>query len=114
VAKVGRGTVLRFTASEAAKLTLRFERPRPGRRTTAKGRRVCKPVKRRPKRGACTAYRRDGTLTRQIRSGSGRVALSGRIGRRALRRGVHRLTLVATDAAGNRSRAVRLSLRIVA
>jgi Tol biopolymer transport system component len=114
VAKVGRGTVLRFTSSEAAKLTLRFERPRPGRRTTAKGRRVCKPVKHRPKRRACTAYRRDGTLTRQIRSGPGRVALSGRIGRRALRRGRHRLTLVATDAAGNRSRAVRLSFRIVA
>ncbi len=113
VAKAGRGTVLRFSSSEAAKLTLRLERQGPGRRATSKRRRVCKPVKARPKRGACTAYRLEGTLTRSIRAGAGSVALSGRLNRRALPRGVHRLTLVATDAAGNRSRAVRLTLRIV-
>jgi hypothetical protein len=112
-ARAGRGTVLRLTSSEAAKLTLRIERPRPGRRTTVKGRRVCKPVKRRPKRRACTAYRREGTLTRRVVAGPNRIALSGRIGRKALRRGKHRLTLIATDAAGNRSRAVRLAFRIV-
>lgn len=113
VARTGRGTSLRFTSSEAAKLTLRFERPGTGRRTTAKGRRVCTPVKRRPKARACTAYRLEGTLTRSIRSGAGAVAFSGRINRRALPRGTHRITLVATDAAGNRSLPVQLTFRIV-
>ena len=112
-AKVGRGTTLRFTSSEAAKLTLRVERPGPGRRATSKGQRVCRPVKRRPKTRACTAYRLEGTLTRNIRAGAGTVALSGRINRRSLPRGTHRITLVATDAAGNRSRPVRLTFRIV-
>ncbi len=112
-ARAGRGTVLLFTASEAARLTLRIERPGPGRRTTVNGRRVCAPVRRRPQRGACIAYRRDGTLTRRIAKGANRIALSGRIGRRALPRGPHRLTLVAIDAAGNRSRATRLAFRIV-
>lgn len=113
VAKVGRGTVLRFNSTESSRLTLRFERSGPGRRATDKGRRVCKPSKRRPKRGACAAYRHEGTLTRGIRAGAGSIALSGRINRRALPRGVHRLTLIATDGAGNRSRPVRLSFRIV-
>ena len=99
--------------AEGAKLTRRFERPGAGRRTSDKGRRVCKPAKRRPKGRACTAYRDEGTLTRSIRSGAGVVALSGRINRRSLRRGEHRITLVATDAAGNRSRPVRLTFRIV-
>ncbi len=74
---------------------------------------MCRPVKRRPKTRACTAYRLEGTLTRSIRSGAGAVALSGRINRRSLPRGTHRITLVATDAAGNRSRPVRLTFRIV-
>ncbi|MBI5104833.1 MAG: PD40 domain-containing protein [Solirubrobacterales bacterium] len=112
-ARTARGTVLRLTSSEAARLTLRFERPSPGRRATSKGRRVCRPVRRRPRTRACTAFRAEGTPTRQIRAGAVRIALSGRIGRRALRLGAHRLTLVATDAAGNRSRAVRLAFRIV-
>ena len=45
--------------------------------------------------------------------GAGAVAFSGRISRRALPRGTHRITLVATDAAGNRSLPVRLTFRIV-
>jgi hypothetical protein len=113
VATTGRGTSLRFTSSEAATLTLRFERAGAGRRATVKGQRVCRPVKRRPKTRACTAYRLEGTLTRSIRSGAGAVAFSGRINRRSLPRGTHRVTLVATDAAGNRSRPVRLTFRIV-
>jgi Tol biopolymer transport system component len=88
-ARVRRGTVLRFRSSEAATLTLRFDRLR-GRRG----------------RGA-------GVLTRRIKAGPGRVALSGRIGKRRMKPGGYRLTLRARDAAGNSSRAVRLSLRIL-
>jgi hypothetical protein len=41
------------------------------------------------------------------------VKFSGRIGRRALKRGRYRLVLRATDAAGNRSRLRRISFRVV-
>jgi hypothetical protein len=41
------------------------------------------------------------------------VRFSGRLGRRSLRIGPHRATIVATDPAGNRSRPVRLAFTIV-
>ena len=88
-AALRRGTTLRFRSSEAGTLAIAFER--------MKGRRV---------------VRRAGTVRRRIRAGAGRVALSGRLGRRALAAGRYRLVVVATDAAGNRSKAVRLSVAI--
>jgi hypothetical protein len=57
---------------------------------------------------------RGGTLTRRnLDAGRGRIGFSGRIGRRALRPGRYRATLTATDLAGNRSPARRLSFRVV-
>jgi hypothetical protein len=88
-ARVRRGTVLSFRSSEAATLTLRFD--------WLRGRRA---------RGA-------GVLTRRIKAGPGRVALSGRIGKRRMKPGRYHLTLRARDAAGNSSHAVRLRLRIL-
>lgn len=111
-AGVRRGTVLRYRSSEAATLTLLVERAGPGRRA-AGTRRTCRAVARRPRTRACTAYRRAGVLTRRIRAGTGRTALSGRIGRRRLAAGSYRLTLTARDAAGNRSRPVRLAFTVV-
>lgn len=106
------GAALRFTSTEAASLAVTFDRARPGRRPrTAHAK--CRPVKRPPKHGACTSYRRAGTVTRPIVAGDGAQALSGWIGRRRLAPGRYRLTLVATDAAGNRSKPVRLKLTIV-
>jgi hypothetical protein len=53
-------------------------------------------------------------LTRsRTKRGVNRVAFSGRIGRRKLKPGVYRATLVATDAAGNRSKPKRLTFRVV-
>jgi subtilisin-like proprotein convertase family protein len=110
--RVGRaGTALRFSSTEAGTLSVTFERARPGRRRTAHA--TCRLVKRRPKRGACTTYRRAGSLTQAIGVGDGAVALTGRLGNRRLAPGRYRLALVATDAAGNRSKPVRLKLTIV-
>ena len=106
---VRRGTVLRFTSSEAAALRLKVQRARPGRRRAGR----CVRVRVRPARRACTAYVRRATLGRTIGAGAGRVAFSGRIGRTALRPGRYRLVLRAVDAAGNRSAAVRLAFRVV-
>jgi Tol biopolymer transport system component len=111
--KVGRGTTLRFTSSEAAKLTIRIERVLPGRKSGKGRKRVCKPVRHKVRRGRCTAFRRTATLTRTIKAGPGRVALTGRIGRRRMAAGRYRLTLTARDAAGNTSKATRRNFSIV-
>jgi Tol biopolymer transport system component len=111
---VGRGTVLRFKSSEAGKLTVLIERVRPGRKSGKGRKRVCKPVKQRPRHGACTAHSRVGTLTRTVKAGSGRLSLSGKIGRRRLAPGSYRLTVRERDAAGNLSKPVVRSFTIVA
>ena len=80
-----RGTTLRFRSSEAGTLSVVVRR----------------------------GSRRVGKLSRRIRAGRGRVALSGRLGRRALRPGRYRLVLTARDEAGNRSRAIGLRFRIL-
>jgi subtilisin-like proprotein convertase family protein len=88
-----RGTRIGYSLSERARVTLRFQRYLHGRR----GRR----------------YVTVGTLRRATRPGRNRVSFSGRIGRRALRRGSYRLVVTAVDAAGNRSVSRKRSFRIV-
>ena len=91
--RLGRGTVLRFRSSEAGTASIAFSRVVRG------------------KRGR-TRARAAGRLTRRIAAGPARIALSGRVGRRAMRVGRYRLTLQVRDAAGNASRPVRLRFRI--
>ena len=79
-------TTLSFRSSERARLSIRVDRVRRGRRA-----------------------RRAAGLTKRIRAGRGRIRLSSRIGRKRLRAGRYRLTLVARDGAGNRSRAKRVT-----
>ena len=52
-------------------------------------------------------------LTRRSPSGQSAVPFSGRIGKRALAPGNYRATLTAADAAGNRSRPLRLGFTLV-
>jgi hypothetical protein len=85
-----RGTALTFRSSEAASLSIKLERALPTRR-----------------------FKRAGTLTRRIKAGAGKVALTGRIGRKPMAAGKYRATLVATDAAGNRSKRVIVKFTIV-
>ena len=91
-AAVPRGTVLRFRSSEAGTLRIAIQRLRPAQRPR---------------------LRRVGTLTRRIAAGSGRIRLTGRIGRRALRPGTYRLRLTAVDAARNRSVPRLVRFRVV-
>ena len=56
---------------------------------------------------------RVGTLTRRDASGPHTLYISGRVGRRRLRPGTYRLTLQATDSAGNTSRAAVYRFTIV-
>lgn len=87
-ARARRGTRLRYTLSESARVKLVIRRA--GRR----GRRV-------------------GTLSRSGAKGANAIRFSGRIGGRSLRAGRYRATIVATDAAGNRSSPRTIRLRIV-
>jgi len=112
--RIPRGTQLRFTSSEAAKLTILVERQVPGRKLRKGKKRICRPVHKRPTHGACKALRRRATLTRHVQAGKGHVSLSGRIGKRRMTPGRYRLTITATDAAGNRSRPIHRSFTILA
>lgn len=89
-----RGTTISFSLSEPAVATLAIER------TTRRGGRLRRT--------------RVVTLTRTIRrAGVARVAFSGRVGKRRLTPGSYRVTVVARDAAGNRSAARRAAFRVV-
>jgi hypothetical protein len=90
--RVTRGTVLRFTSSEAGNLSIAISRARGA-----------KPGGARP----------FATIVRSISAGPGRVRLSGSIGKGRLRPGSYRLALTARDAAGNVSRVVRLSFTVL-
>jgi hypothetical protein len=96
VARVRRGTRIRYSLSEAATVELRSQRAVRDRRTG--------------KRRWVAA----GRLRRTGSAGANRVAFSGRIGRRALRPGAYRLIVRATDAAGNSAKARPRALRVLA
>jgi len=109
--KVGQGTTIRFQLSEASTARIIIDRREAGRRVSGR----CRPAKRSlRKRPRCTRYVRMGSLLkRNLRPGAQRVRFSGRLGSRALRAGVYRATIVATDPGGNRSRPARATFRVV-
>jgi hypothetical protein len=109
--KAPRGTAFRFRLSERAAVRIVLQRAKAGRRAGGK----CRPATRRLRgRPRCTRYVGAGTLLRRrLRPGARRVSFSGRVGRRALHLGAHRASLSAVDAAGNRSKAARLSFKII-
>jgi virginiamycin B lyase len=108
------GTTIRYTLSEAAKVTLRFDRKLAGRRVKKGKKTVCaKPTRKNRKKRKCTRYKSAGTLTRSSKQGKNSVKFTGRIGTKALKVGRYRLVITATDTAGNKSKAKNLSFRVV-
>jgi hypothetical protein len=105
-----KGTRFRYTLSEAARVVFTVDRVRPGRRV---GKRCRKPSRKNRGRKRCKRYTRAGRFAALSPAGPNTRSFSGRIGRRALKPGRYRATLVATDAAGNRSAAKRLRFRVV-
>lgn len=105
-----RGTSIRFTISEAATLRITVGRRASGRKVEGR----CKPVTRKlRKKPRCVRWVKRGTLSRTVPAGAGRVTFTGRVGRKALKRGKHRFALVAVDAAGNRSATKTAKFKIV-
>ena len=109
-ARARRGTRFRFRLSEAARVVFTIQRARPGRRVK---RRCVKPVPSNRGRPKCTRFTGARRFAVTAVAGDNVKKFSGRIGRRALRPGRYRATLIATDAAGNASAPRRLRLRVV-
>jgi Tol biopolymer transport system component len=104
------GTAFRFDLSAPADVTITIARRAPGRRAGGTCR---KPARKLRKRPACVRFVRRGALVRTgLAVKRHRVAFSGRIGRKALKPGRYRATLVARNAAG-KSAPVRLGFRVV-
>jgi hypothetical protein len=110
VAGAKRGTAFRYTLSEAARVVFEIERVAPGRKV---GRRCRKPSRANSRKRACKRYVSPRRFAAAAKAGRNTKKFSGKIGRRALRPGRYRATLVATDADGNASRPKRLAFRVV-
>jgi hypothetical protein len=93
------GGSLALRLSEAATVTITVER----RRTCPRGREGRR----------CTPWRAAGTLRRAAKAGTTTLRFTGRLNGRALPAGRYRLVVVATDAAGNRSRPKTLGFTVV-
>jgi len=87
--RVPRGTTFRYRLSEAARVVFTIQR-RKGKR-----------------------YVQARRFAKQSKAGANTKKFSGRVGKKRLRPGRYRATLVATDSAGNRSKAKRLLFRVV-
>jgi hypothetical protein len=105
-----KGTTFRYSLSEAAAVTFTIQRKLKGRKV---GRKCKKPTRRNRHRRRCTRYKRAGAFRQQAVSGANSKSFSGRIGRRSLRPGRYRALLVATDAAGNKSKAAKVAFRVL-
>jgi len=105
-----RGTTFRYNLTEASRVLFTIHRVLPGRRVRGKCRRPTATNRPKPR---CKRYVSPRRFAAQAVAGANRKKFSGRIGKRALRPGRYRATLVATDAAGNRSKRKRLAFRIV-
>ncbi len=111
--RVGKGTKISFALSEAADVRISFERKASGRRN---GGRCVKPKPRLLSKKRCTRWAKTGkALTRKgLAAGPQRIAFSGRIGRKALKPGAYRLTVVATTANGTKSKPRRATFTVLA
>jgi hypothetical protein len=106
-----KGTTFVFRSSEAGTATLKISRARPGRR---RGKRCVKPTRKSRRAKRCTRYVPvKPWLRRAVAGGATAVPFSGRIGKKALRPGRYRLTVVVADAAGNRSKPKSIGFRVV-
>jgi hypothetical protein len=109
--KVGARTSFRFTLSEVATVEIAFARAESGRRSKGRCRAATRKLRKRPR---CTRYVARGSLVKiNMAAGAHSVGFSGKLRGRGLPAGAYKVTIKATDAAGNRSRPVTTTLRIV-
>jgi hypothetical protein len=106
------GTTIKFTLSEAATAKLTFAKAKPGRKVKGK---CVAPKRSNRKKPGCTRYSTAGSLTFNAHQGVNKVKFQGRLSRtRKLSLGNYRVTIDATDKAGNKSKSRTASFSIVA
>lgn len=111
VARARKGTRISFRLSDPARVTLTFSKLKSGRKV---GGRCRAPSRSNRKRKRCKRYVKAGTLRMSGKQGLNRIAFQGRLTRRKrLSLGSYKLTIVATDPAGNRSKPRSARFRIV-
>ena len=108
--KPKKGSAFRFSSSEPASVSILVQRQVKGRKSKKK---CVKATKRNRRAKSCKRYVKAGELSRRAARGPNTVPFSGRIGKKALKPGSYRATLVATDEAGNKSLPARISFKIV-
>ncbi len=108
--KVARGTRFSFTLSEPARVVFTIERKSSGRRVAGS---CVKPTASNKGKPRCTRLTPVGSFAKQSGGGKNKMRFSGKIGTQKLKVARYRATLVATDPAGNRSLARRLSFTVV-
>jgi len=107
---VKRGTRLRYTLSEAARVRFTIERRLIGRRVDGK----CRATTRRNrKRKACVRFKPVGGFTAAGKAGRNATKFSGKLGKRKLVPGRYRVTALATDPAGGKSGTRSASFKVV-
>jgi hypothetical protein len=107
------GTNVRYTLSEAATVTLSFERVSRGRKV---GKRCVKAKRSNRRRKACTRYVAVKPALKFANQAAGQrtIHFEGRLSRRkTLKPGVYRLTLRGRDAAGNLSSRLRARVTVL-
>jgi hypothetical protein len=110
VARVARGTTIRFTLSGTATVTLLFERATVGRRS---GGQCVERTKSNAAAKTCILWVEDGTISRAGAGGPNAIAFSGRIGKRRLRAGRHRVAATAVDSLSRSSETARAVFRVL-
>jgi hypothetical protein len=108
-ARIIRSSTLSFTLSEPARVAVAIQRRIAGRRV---GGRCVKPTRRNRRAPACSRYDAATRFAFQAAAGTTTRRLSARIGPTTLTPGGYRVTLLATDATGNRARPATLAIRV--
>ena len=112
--KAGKKVTISFASSEPGGYKLAFEQVLAGKKVRKKGKTTCvKAHGKVPKKSRCSYYKSYGSMAGNTKAGSNAVAFAGKVGKKELAAGSYRLTLVETDAAGNKSEAVSAKFAIV-
>jgi Domain of unknown function DUF11 len=104
--KAGKSGRLRLTLSEAAKVTIAVQSLTPGRRVKGK----CDPKGKTGTR--CTITKSVGSPRVTLPSGARLFTFPAKIGKSTLKAGRYRLTVSATDAAGNTSKSLATDVTV--
>jgi hypothetical protein len=109
-AAVAKGTTIRYTLSEAARVLFTVDNKATGRLVGGTCRRT---TRRNRKRRKCSLLTRTGSFAKDSGQGANIKRFSGKIGSTTLRPGGYQLTLDATDGAGNRGQPVTTTFTVV-